>query len=471
MTDLQLALLALGALIIVAVVIFNWWQERNLRNEISERFTEPHQDALIQDARTDDFRIDTDAVLKDDHDYQPEEERVYSAPYQEQAPATIPEDDDSSDYESRMTEAVSAVAEFEQDMAVPVHELSNQASSWEDDTHHEPLPEHATTAELMEEAGLDETAAASSKFWTDSAQPEMAAAAPASPSPANQPINQLTDEQVALPASINHQVDLIALLYLQQPAVGGALRELLLSLADLDKPIYAYGLGFDGVWCPLTREHEATEFIRAVCSLQLADRSGQVSKEALNRFQHAVDSMGHKLGAQVEWQGNSDPFHYASELDQFCLDVDKLVGFHLLQSASGPFTGTKFRGLAEAGGLVLREDGAFHYESDHGQRLFSVTNQDNTPFSTEMLRTAVVRGITFQLDIPRVKNCAEVFNHMVLVARQMESSLSGQLVDDNQRALGEAQIEKIRQQLKMIHATMVARGIVPGSPIALRLFS
>ncbi|HWT28125.1 MAG TPA: hypothetical protein VN084_01330 [Methylophilaceae bacterium] len=53
----------------------------------------------------------------------------------------------------------------------------------------------------------------------------------------------------------------------------------------------------------------------------------------------------------------------------------------------------------------------------------------------------------------------------------MEGSLSGKLVDDNQRPLGDSQIEKIRQQLKVIHATMVARGIMPGSPGALRLFS
>lgn len=461
MTDLQLALLALGALIIVAVVLFNWWQERKLRNEISERFDVPRQDALI-----DDFRIDADAVLKDDREFEFEAAEVYSAPQQDQFPPTIPKNDNSPEYKNAVTEAVSAVAEFERDLAVPVRDLSTQENSWEDDnTPDELSPEKATTAELMEEAGLNETSSASSQFWTDAVQPDTATA------PASQPINQLADEQVALPASINHQVDLIAVLYLQQPVIGGALRELLLSLADLDKPIYIYGLGFDGVWCPLTREHEATQFIRAVCSLQLADRSGPASKETLNRFQYAVDSIGHKLAAQVEWQGNSDPLRYACELDQFCLDVDKMVGFHLIQSASGPFTGTKFRGLAEAGGLVLHKDGAFHYESEHGQRLFSVINQDHTPFSTEMLRTAVVRGVTFQLDIPRVKNCAEVFNHMILVARQMEHSLSGQLVDDNQRTLGEAQIEKIRQQLKMIHATMVARGIVPGSPIALRLFS
>jgi FtsZ-interacting cell division protein ZipA len=79
--------------------------------------------------------------------------------------------------------------------------------------------------------------------------------------------------------------------------------------------------------------------------------------------------------------------------------------------------------------------------------------------------------VTFQLDIPRVKNCPEVFNQMVLTARQMESSLGATLVDDNQRPIGETQIEKIRQQLKVIHAKMVARGIVPGSPSALRLFS
>lgn len=53
----------------------------------------------------------------------------------------------------------------------------------------------------------------------------------------------------------------------------------------------------------------------------------------------------------------------------------------------------------------------------------------------------------------------------------MEQGLSAKLTDDNQRVLGDAEIEKIRRQLKLIHTTMVARGIIPGSPTALRLFS
>jgi hypothetical protein len=60
---------------------------------------------------------------------------------------------------------------------------------------------------------------------------------------------------------------------------------------------------------------------------------------------------------------------------------------------------------------------------------------------------------------------------MVQVAKQMETGLNAVLVDANNKALGDMQIEKIRQQLKVIHATMLVRGIVPGSESALRLFS
>ena len=56
MSDLQLALLVLGALIIIAVVIYNWWQERNLRAEAETRFQAPSHDSLME-ARADHDRV------------------------------------------------------------------------------------------------------------------------------------------------------------------------------------------------------------------------------------------------------------------------------------------------------------------------------------------------------------------------------------------------------------------------------
>src|SRR3546814_591579 len=220
----------------------------------------------------------------------------------------------------------------------------------------------------------------------------------------------------------------------------------------------------DGNWRMLTREEEASAFNRVLCSLQLVDRAGAVTRESLNRFQQAIANMAQSSGATIEWHGDSDTLTYAAELDRFCVDVDKLVGFHLIQG-EGPFTGTKLRGLAEAAGMVLRSDGAFSYAAENDQTQYAMVNQDGTPFSVDSLRTALVRGVTFQLDIPHVANCMEVFNQMVLAARQMENSLGGKMVAANHKQLGETQIETNRRELKLYREKMVDGDISPASQL------
>ena len=121
--------------------------------------------------------------------------------------------------------------------------------------------------------------------------------------------------------------------------------------------------------------------------------------------------------------------------------------------------------------MVLHEDGAFHLVDEAGNTLFSMVSQDKRPFRTETLRTLFYRGVSFRMDVPKVANCTETFNQMVTLARHLEKALNGSLVDDRQQALADSEIDKIRHQLAMVHGAMVARGIIPGSPAALRLFS
>jgi FtsZ-interacting cell division protein ZipA len=481
MSDLQLALLVLGAIIIIAVVAFNWWQERRLRNEAAEHFEVPGSDVLMDE----DFQFDPDAILPDEsqdlrklaaddfdalnfdeerraddvqHDVflnqqaDEEYEEAVELPAQPVGSEFIEEREDVASEELVPEESVSAaVSDTEPPKLYEEHVWQSDALNMQASTTE---PGTLEQAALIKEAGFDEP------LSSLESPAEMAVSSAGS-----------ARDVVTLSPDIDSRVDLIAVLYLPQAVTGDKLREFLMTVTDIDKPKFMHGLDMDGVWRLITREQEATSFSKVTCAVQLADRSGFISRNALNRFQHEVDRIGHKFSAQIEWQSNGDPWQQASELDQFCIDVDKMVGFHLTQGENGPFTGTKFRGLAEANGLILGTDGGFHSENDMGLRLFSVVNRDNNPFSQAMLRTSVIHGLTFQLDIPRVRNCSEVFNQMVLTARQMENSLGATLVDDNQRPLGEMQIEKIRQQLKVIHAKMVARGIIPGSVSALRLFS
>ena len=183
-----------------------------------------------------------------------------------------------------------------------------------------------------------------------------------------------------------------------------------------------------------------------------------------------VTEIAYELSAQVEWIGTQEPLDFAQALDTFCLEVDKTIGFHILNGAAGRFTGTKFKGLAEANGLALKDDGAFYAKSKNGQSAFKVINMENNPFGSDMLKSVALKGVTFQMEIALTESCTETFNSMVLMAKSMAHSLSATLVDDHQRELSDAKIEKIRQQLRLIQVQMTVKGIPPGSPVALRLF-
>jgi FtsZ-interacting cell division protein ZipA len=121
--------------------------------------------------------------------------------------------------------------------------------------------------------------------------------------------------------------------------------------------------------------------------------------------------------------------------------------------------------------MTLKDDGAFYARSINEQTKFKIINMENNPFNVEMLRSIALKGVTFQMEIALTENCTETFNSMVLTAKSMASSLSATLIDDHQRELSDAKIEKIRQQLKLIQVQMTVKGIPPGSAVALRLFS
>ena len=46
MNDLQITLMAIGALIIVAVIFINWWQEKKFHQQAQAEFSTAHIDIL-----------------------------------------------------------------------------------------------------------------------------------------------------------------------------------------------------------------------------------------------------------------------------------------------------------------------------------------------------------------------------------------------------------------------------------------
>lgn len=431
MSDLQVALIILGAFIIAGVVVYNWMQERKLRHEVTNEFIVPQKDVLA-----DDFNIDADAY-KVDRDLAEVTEKF------------------------NQTEHTSAAEAFNAPtVAEPVE------SDFNDDVFSEAVEAQEASARESREVADTEYAA----------QAELQAELAPNPEPeiVSDPIvkavlhEQIQHMQVNLPEVTHPQIDLSAILFLNKNIAGKDLSALSNSLAGINLPITLHGLDSQDKW-HVVSESAATTFKQVACSVQLADRGGAIAKNLLNKFQFAVEDAGLELNAHVEWQGSGDALQRAIELDQFCIEVDQMISVHVAQGEA-PIHGTKFKGLAEASGMMLKDDGKFHFYSNEIP-LFSAIDTNNVPFTAESLRSNVLKSVTFQIEIPKVGNCEQVFNQMIAIAQKMASSLNASLVDDNQKPLGDLQIEKIRQQLKVIHATMVARGIMPGSPASMRLFN
>jgi FtsZ-interacting cell division protein ZipA len=500
MSDLQLSLLALGAVIIAAVILFNWWQERRFMRESMHRFEEPTNDILMAD----DFHIDPDrvvafeseslitedrfsderhipqehhipedALLEELHpgsqaDETPEPPRPTYRPETPSRPEparSAPQPEPAAMQEPPVTPQPAMPPAFseivpEEPPYPPFEEEQYEEAAdfgYEPDTDLEPLPEP------------EPEAAVETRLPEPEAPPQMQPETRQSAAPEHVPAGEAVVS--SMPDEVDEQIDLIGKAALPASLDVAAFLEAVQRMPRFDKPVQWLLQDETGFWQSLSADLPSGRYPQFVAALQLADRSGPVSQGGLLAFQEQVQRLASALGSRLAWHGTMDPLQYAIDLDQFCIDVDVMVGFHVLQGNSGPFSGAKLRGLAESGGMRLREDGAFHFEDENGRTLYTMTSQDQRPFKPETLRTVFYRGVSFQLDVPKVSSTSDAFNRMVQFARQLEASVDGVLVDDNQRALGEIEVEKIRQQLKTIHTRMVARFILPGTPSALRLFS
>jgi FtsZ-interacting cell division protein ZipA len=297
-------------------------------------------------------------------------------------------------------------------------------------------------------------------------EPRAGLAAPAVPTPA------ATQPAVAAPAATS-SVDAIsyaAELDSRQPIPAAALQTLTSDLGALARRVRLEGRSDTSDWAAMgPAGADSVQHVRIL--LQLADRSGAVTPQEIATFQSAVARCAASLSASAAIPESAPFVKRARDLDTFCAQVDVVVGLNVLARAGKPITGARLRGLAEAAGFQLADQGAFVYLEAHGTPRFTLENQQQPAFSSESLRTLSTQGITLLLDVPRVVDGVAAFDQMVDIGRHLAASLGGTLVDDNRAEVTPHGLEQIRDQLRSIYAAMEAAGTPAGGPLALRLFA
>jgi FtsZ-interacting cell division protein ZipA len=242
-------------------------------------------------------------------------------------------------------------------------------------------------------------------------------------------------------------------------------------LANCVKPVQVLGFNYHArEWEPLATDPGA-EYTMVRVALQLVDRAGAVTLSQLEEFASHVREFAAGNHAIVQQLDLAGEIARAESLDQFCAEVDEVVGVSVIAPTGQFFHGSKIRSLADGMGLQLQPAGIFQCRGDDGGVLFSLENQEPKAFAPERLRSMTTSGLTFLLDVPRTADGIRAFERMLTVARSYAESLDGILADDNRVTLTEAGLEKIRAHLRGIYASMNARGISAGGAVAMRLFS
>ncbi|MCX7162487.1 MAG: cell division protein ZipA C-terminal FtsZ-binding domain-containing protein [Rhodocyclales bacterium] len=240
---------------------------------------------------------------------------------------------------------------------------------------------------------------------------------------------------------------------------------------DLSKPLrWLARQEADAAWQPVEAA-DAGRYRDWAAALQLVDRRGPVSDAELGRFFDGVQQLAKQTGAVLELPSRGEIVIRAGKLDEFCAAVDIQFGLHIVEASGGVFAGTKLRGVAEAAGLVLEDDGLFRARDEAGGELFTVANLGAERLEAASIKSLATHGLTLSLDVPRVSDGVRAFDRMLATARQLATALGGVLVDAQRAPLADAMIAAIRAKTAELQQRMRDGGIAPGSTRALRLFS
>ncbi len=205
--------------------------------------------------------------------------------------------------------------------------------------------------------------------------------------------------------------------------------------------------------------------------LQLSSRSGPVNETRLTLFSDEMRALAQHLGMNHEPGDMTTALAAADALDRFCARVDVLIGVNVMFPEGGEPGMQRVRSVAEAEGLQLGDDGVFHARDGQQRDRFTLAHRDSVPFLDIAVDASLVSGVTFLLDVPRVGDALAALRDMYAMAGRMAGTLYGQVVDDNNAALGARQMAAIEKQLTGILQQMEAQGIPAGSALALRLFT
>lgn len=415
MNDSVLIVLVLGAVVILAVLAYNVYQENKYRKQLRDQFGHANKDALL-DSQVDSVRDGHSSQLLSKEKAEPLEG---SSGFQAAESAVV-----------TASEAATAEAVSDSKPVIPEADSDMQSVKLQHET-----AENATVSSVAD----------------------------VSSSGKRKPLLDVQDMAKQPLPWFDVRFDYLAYIALYEP------KELHMM------PRLSSRYRFRLVGCTLDDRFQIAEPIPSVyyqgfvLGLQAINRTGLAASDELAQFGEQVMKFATKLDGQVLLTDIDTFLTVAQPLDELCARVDQTIAIHLVSRTS--LSGMELRMGLEQHGFELAADGAFYLTDALGNILFSVVTLDNTPFTSTLLANQNYRGFSMLFDVVHVGHGEKYFDQFMDIAVKLSSQLGVDLVNDKVEELSTQWLREVRRYVIERQKEMKQVEIEPGSELAKRLFS
>ncbi len=269
---------------------------------------------------------------------------------------------------------------------------------------------------------------------------------------------------------------------LRLPAESSVMRDVALGVYkqheyELEKPHRLYGCRVESdLWTELQYDSQRTRYGDLALSIQLVDSRGPIDESELNKFSQVGLRLADTLYRRTQFSMSfEEAIPRAADLHRFCEEYDVIAAIHIMALEGAQFKGRMLEHGARKLGMQWGARSIFHMKNDFSpgcRHLFSLANLTGSgEFPAGQWDGFDTTGVTFFMSVPCAHRPAMVFDKMITAAQGLAETLNGQIHDQTRRPLTNDGTNAIRRQIEAIEERMRARGIVPGSQTALRLFA
>ncbi|MBR7059424.1 MAG: cell division protein ZipA [Neisseriaceae bacterium] len=464
MNNTVLWILIVAAIAILAVLIYNNYQEKEYRRKIHEQFGHSDRDALLEKSAQQ--VRDGQRLVKP----KPTEKKV--EPVKEKITPDIPsftlDDKQSLNVEVDLSDdevSISNIEEEDKDAPKPqesivVNDVADAKESEVSNSY-----DDKSKSDETENSILSGKPQQSNEYkFVNITQPQLDSTKPES---TRNLLISLDDLKNAKLSWFNHDFDYMAYVSLRQPKELSALPRL-----SSGRHLYRIiGCTMDGQFQPAD-PIPGVQYQAFAIGLQAISRSGLASSYELGQFGEKVNEFAKNMNGGLYLTDVDKFLTNARPLDALCAKVDQTIAIHLVSRST--ITGTIMRSTLELNGFELSHDGSFYYPNSD-EALFTVVDLENRPFTAELLAAQNYKGFSILFDItnvpPENKKNKNNFNNFMELTVKLSGALGLDLVDDKLNELSPQWLRGIGEYIDERQKEMLSVGIVPGGELAKRLFS